>query len=85
MCVVTLIKISTNSRCDNCLSLLHLVCINCDVQDITAAWKKLENAEKGFEEWLLSEMQRYLVTLVFFFSSAFDKLCFWNCLTITSE
>jgi len=28
------------------------------VSDIGAAWKKLENAEKGFEEWLLSEMQR---------------------------
>lgn len=28
------------------------------VQDIAAAWKGLENAEKGFEEWLLSELQR---------------------------
>jgi len=28
------------------------------LQDIGAAWKTLENAEKGFEEWLLSEMQR---------------------------
>jgi actinin alpha len=28
------------------------------ISDIGNAWKKLENAEKGFEEWLLSEMQR---------------------------
>lgn len=28
------------------------------VSDIAAAWKMLENSEKGFEEWLLSEMQR---------------------------
>lgn len=28
------------------------------ISDIGTAWKKLENAEKGFEEWLLSEMQR---------------------------
>jgi len=27
-------------------------------KDIGTAWKSLENAEKGFEEWLLSEMQR---------------------------
>ncbi|XP_064603072.1 alpha-actinin-like [Liolophura sinensis] len=28
------------------------------VSDIANAWKGLENAEKGFEEWLLSELQR---------------------------
>nr|L7UZ85.1 RecName: Full=Alpha-actinin; AltName: Full=F-actin cross-linking protein; AltName: Allergen=Der f 24 [Dermatophagoides farinae]AGC56214.1 alpha-actinin [Dermatophagoides farinae] len=28
------------------------------VSDITGAWKGLESAEKGFEEWLLSEMMR---------------------------
>ncbi|KAK2177869.1 hypothetical protein NP493_574g00049 [Ridgeia piscesae] len=28
------------------------------VSDITNAWKGLERAEKGFEEWLLSELQR---------------------------
>jgi len=28
------------------------------VSDIAAAWKGLETAEKGFEEWLLSELQR---------------------------
>ncbi|XP_022658271.1 alpha-actinin isoform X2 [Varroa destructor] len=28
------------------------------VSDITNAWKGLESAEKGFEEWLLSEMMR---------------------------
>lgn len=28
------------------------------IQDINAAWKNLENSEKGFEEWLLSEMMR---------------------------
>jgi len=27
-------------------------------QDIANAWKGLERAEKGFEEWLLSELQR---------------------------
>lgn len=27
-------------------------------QDIATAWKGLETAEKGFEEWLLSELQR---------------------------
>lgn len=27
-------------------------------QDIASAWKGLEHAEKGFEEWLLSELQR---------------------------
>jgi len=32
--------------------------IVCWLQDIGTAWKSLENAEKGFEEWLLSEMQR---------------------------
>lgn len=28
------------------------------VADITNAWKGLEHAEKGFEEWLLNELQR---------------------------
>jgi len=28
------------------------------VSDIALSWKKLENAEKGFEEWLMSELQR---------------------------
>ncbi|KAK2168380.1 hypothetical protein LSH36_17g06012 [Paralvinella palmiformis] len=28
------------------------------VSDIASAWKGLERAEKGFEEWLLSELQR---------------------------
>lgn len=28
------------------------------VNDIANAWKSLENAEKGYEEWILSEMQR---------------------------
>lgn len=28
------------------------------IQDIVSAWKGLENSEKGFEEWLLSELQR---------------------------
>lgn len=28
------------------------------VSDIANAWKGLEAAEKGFEEWLLSELQR---------------------------
>ncbi|CAD5121858.1 DgyrCDS10324 [Dimorphilus gyrociliatus] len=28
------------------------------VSDITNAWKGLEHAEKGFEEWLLNELQR---------------------------
>jgi Ca2+-binding EF-hand superfamily protein len=28
------------------------------VSDIASAWKGLETAEKGFEEWLLSELQR---------------------------
>lgn len=28
------------------------------LQDIATAWKGLETAEKGFEEWLLSELQR---------------------------
>ena len=36
----------------------HLCHMLTDCQDIGAAWKMLENAEKGFEEWLLSEMQR---------------------------
>lgn len=30
------------------------------IQDIANAWKGLEMSEKGFEEWLLSEMMRYL-------------------------
>lgn len=28
------------------------------VQDITSAWQGLEHAEKGYEEWLLSEIRR---------------------------
>jgi actinin alpha len=28
------------------------------ITDINGAWKNLENSEKGFEEWLLSEMMR---------------------------
>lgn len=28
------------------------------VQDIASAWQGLEQAEKGFEEWLLSEIRR---------------------------
>lgn len=27
-------------------------------QDISAAWRGLEDSEKGFEEWLLCEMMR---------------------------
>ena len=30
------------------------------VQDIANAWMGLEGAEKGYEEWLLSEMRRYV-------------------------
>jgi len=30
------------------------------VQDIANAWKGLETSEKAFEEWLLSEMMRYV-------------------------
>lgn len=30
------------------------------VGDIANAWKGLERAEKGFEEWLLSELQRFV-------------------------
>jgi len=35
----------------------------------------LENAEKGYEEWLLSEMQRYVFSVSFlvYFASALDK------------
>ena len=29
------------------------------VSDISNAWKGLEGAEKGYEEWLLSEMRRW--------------------------
>lgn len=36
----------------------YLPCDGKLISDIVTAWKKLENAEKGFEEWLLSEMQR---------------------------
>jgi len=36
-------------------------------QDIANAWKGLETAEKGFEEWLLSELQRYGNSLSFHF------------------
>jgi actinin alpha 1/4 len=28
------------------------------VSDIANAWKNLDNAERGFEDWLLSEMMR---------------------------
>ena len=31
------------------------------VSDISNAWKGLEGAEKGYEEWLLSEMRRLVV------------------------
>lgn len=30
------------------------------VSDIANAWKGLEGAEKGYEEWLLSEMRRFV-------------------------
>lgn len=30
----------------------------CIIQDITSAWQGLEQAEKGFEEWLLTEIRR---------------------------
>jgi len=49
--------------------------VHCDFQDIAGAWKMLENAEKGYEEWLLSEMQRYVFSVSFlvYFASALDK------------
>lgn len=28
------------------------------VQDIAGAWQRLEQAEKGYEEWLLNEIRR---------------------------
>ncbi|CAN8009783.1 unnamed protein product [Ixodes pacificus] len=34
------------------------------VSDIASAWKGLETAEKGFEEWLLSEMMRHGLSLL---------------------
>ena len=36
----------------------YVYIVDCVLKDIGTAWKSLENAEKGFEEWLLSEMQR---------------------------
>jgi len=36
-----------------------LVCARCVlVQDIASAWQGLEQAEKGYEEWLLTEIRR---------------------------
>jgi hypothetical protein len=32
---------------------------NKSTQDILNAWKGLENAERGYEEWLLAELQRF--------------------------
>lgn len=42
------------------VQLLHQAFTLCPFvfQDIANAWKGLEFAEKGFEEWLLSELQR---------------------------
>jgi len=40
-----------------------MTCVSCLCQDITNAWKGLERAEKGFEEWLLSELQRWVESL----------------------
>ena len=34
------------------------------VQDIANAWQGLEGAEKGYEEWLLSEMRRWALTVI---------------------
>ena len=34
------------------------------VGDIANAWKGLERAEKGFEEWLLSELQRLVSAVI---------------------
>lgn len=34
----------------------YALCVG--LKDIVNAWKGLENAEKGYEEWLLSELQR---------------------------
>jgi len=45
-------------------------------QDIANAWKGLENAEKGFEDWLLSELQRLNHFLFYIFS-------FWICNLLT--
>lgn len=36
------------------------------VQDIANAWKGLDGAEKGYEEWLISEMRRYTIKQIFF-------------------
>jgi len=41
-----------------CMCLRCSCDLPCAVKDIGHAWKLLEDAEKGFEEWLLSEMQR---------------------------
>ena len=43
---------------------LHFCVIISVVQDIVNAWKGLENVEKGYEEWLLSEMQRYYSSMI---------------------
>ncbi|KRY29804.1 Alpha-actinin, sarcomeric [Trichinella spiralis] len=42
------------------------------IQDINGAWKNLLNAEKGFEEWLLSEMMRQDISFFFNKYIAFD-------------
>ena len=34
------------------------LCLSPTSQDIAGAWQRLEQAEKGYEEWLLNEIRR---------------------------
>lgn len=57
------------------------------VADIANAWKGLEIAEKSFEEWLLSEMMRYVIFFLLFcaFVQYWEKvLIFDRFSTVTS-
>lgn len=52
------------------------------VSDIANAWKGLEGAEKGYEEWLLSEMRRCVDSVPF---SCIDCLLAWKIFYIGIE
>ena len=52
----------TVTFCAVCLTVVTALALYVLIlQDIANAWKGLEKHEKGFEEWLLSELQRYVI------------------------
>ena len=47
-------------------------------QDIDKAWKDLEQAEKDFQDWILSQLRKYVNFSLFFYKNLNLKLLLQN-------